>query len=564
MDNNNLQAHGGKPSFFAIPSGFGSASAKQHGHPVDFLRNSYADRSEEGPRAAIGFADSGGNPYGEHGPALSSWKLSLRRVSSGTSCASEEAGAAFLGTYAESSPTPQKRDKKEGEKWDQAAVLKERYALQAVARKAMFEAFYRVPKEERPKHPHRVVECRRSLRPVPEEKGKFFKPAIFRHKATGNTFYAGHQICASGRACPLCAGKIGETRAEEIRKAVYQWVQDGGICLFVTPTFPHYAKDSLQVLVESFQGALKRFRKGASFDRLKEALGYVGIIRSLETTWGEANGWHPHSHEIWFCRPEEGLRERLLLAAKESRQHWIETGKKISTGELLALKHKLYEKWRAAVVASGLSEPSFERGLHIEVAETEEECRSRLAEYMAKTGLEFDESQPVWGVDDELVKVHSKRGKPGRFTPFDFLREQYNPENDKTRKVRYRQLFAEFVEEFKGMAQVYWSPGLKARFDLKEISDEDAAEESKEPSTLLTEIAPPIWAFVIGIEDYRAQLLVEAKEKGALGVREYLSSLLDQYYLIHYESDFEHLSHDARYLLALPESSFVSTSGNSS
>lgn len=444
-----------------------------------------------------------------------------------------------LGTYAESSPphfiplANPSFSKREG--WDADASLAERYALQVKARKAMFEDWYRVPKEDRPKRPHKVCECRRSLRPVKGGKGKLFKPAIFKHEETGSTFYGGLVICGSGRACPVCSVKIGEKRAGEIKKAVRQWVDSGGICLFVTLTFPHYRKDTLSELVDSFQGSLKRFRKGASFDRIKASLGYGGVIRSVENTWGEENGWHPHSHEIWFVRPGEGF-------------------------DLEALRLRLFEKWKAAVVASGLDAPSFERGLVVKVAETEEETRERLAEYMAKTGLEQDADAPVWGVDDELVKANFKRGKPGRFTPFDFLREQYNPELSKERQFFYRCLFAEYVGEFKGTALVFWSPGLKAKFDLAEVSDVDHAKEGKEPASHLMDVPPSVWAFASGIEgkDFRARVLLEAKAKGAEGARAFLLSLVDKYYWEFFRNDFEGLSHEARYLLALPESAFVS------
>jgi hypothetical protein len=442
-----------------------------------------------------------------------------------------------LGIYAESSPPLTNQSLTKGEIWDWEASLVERYALQAVAREAMLEAFYRIPEADRLKRAHKVTMCRRWLRPSAQNPSRLVKPAIFRHRDTGNTFYAGHQICASGRACPLCSAKIGEGRAKEIRAAVRQWVQAGGICLFVTLTVPHYATDSLAVLVEGFKEALKRFRKGASFDRLKAALGYEGLIRALETTWGQENGWHPHSHEIWFVRPGEGF-------------------------DLDALRVKLYERWKAAVLAAGLPEPSFRRGLDIKIAETEEQTRERLAEYMAKTGLEVAENAPVWGVDDELVKVHSKRGKPGRYTPFDFLREQYNPETDDAAKARFRRLFAEFVEEFRGVAQVYWSPSLKARFDLEEVSDEQHAQEGEEPSSHLSDVHPHVWAFVIGIKDHRAELLKKAKGGGWPGARAYLDDLLGRYYLDHFQDDFERLSSDARYLLSLPEESFVSISGD--
>lgn len=492
---------------------------------------------------------SGGGPLGTY--AESSPSLILKGFSSALSPAGEAtAPSSFSGL----------RD----------AVL-QRFLLQNMARRAMFREFYRQHPEKvdrQGKRPHRVCECRRSLRPVPGGEGKLYKPSVFRHNATGATFYAGHQICGSARACPLCAIKIGQTRADEIRRAVSQWIHDGGICLFVTLTFPHYWKDSLGTLVESFQGAMKRFRKGANFDRIKAGLGYAGIIRAIETTWGEKNGHHPHAHEIWFCRPGDDLHRALMEAARESRRHWVATRRELVTGELLALKVRLYDKWRAAVVASGLSAPSFEHGVSVQVAETEEECRDRLAEYMAKTGLELDPKEPVWGVDDEMVRVHTKRGKPGRFTPFDFLREQYNPETDKATKERYLALFAEFVREFHGTAQVYWSPGLRARFDVREVSDQQAAEPGDEPSSRLLELEGHIWAFVEGVKpsgddplrEYRAELLNEARKDGLPGATAFLHALLDRHFLDHFQDDYARLSHQARYLLSLRDSDFVTLS----
>jgi hypothetical protein len=546
-----------------FPSGSGSASAEQHGHPVDFLHDGHFSSSDAGPRAADSLRAARPLTVSEHGPASSSRESSSWSPRPGASSASEAVGTVpldtlhgngipslsspvsgaendpNLGIYAESSPPLINQSLTKGEKWDWEASLVERYALQSVAREAMLEAFYRIPEGDRPKRAHKVTMCRRWLRPSAQNPSRLVKPAIFRHRDTGNTFYAGHQICASGRACPLCSAKIGEGRAKEIRAAVRQWVHDGGICLFVTLTVPHYVTDSLADLLGGFQEALKRFRKGASFDRLKAALGYEGLIRALETTWGQENGWHPHSHEIWFVRPGEGF-------------------------DLDALRVKLYERWKASVLAAGLPEPSFRRGLDIKIAETEEQTRERLAEYMAKTGLKVDENAPVWGVDDELVKVHSKRGKPGRYTPFDFLREQYNPETDDAAKARFRRLFAEFVEEFRGVAQVYWSPGLKARFDLEEVSDEQHAQEGEEPSSHLSDVHPHVWAFVIGVKDHRAELLKNAKEGGWPCARAYLDDLLGRYYLDHFQDDFDRLSADARYLLSLPEDSFVSISGDTS
>ena len=492
------------------------------------------------------------------------YKNSTPSMGEGRNPGGSDSGALglLLGNYAESSPPPLAERGKRSSAWSKADALIERYALQIMARKSMLEEHYRKPKEDRPKRAHKVCACRRELRPIEDGKGKLYKPVVYQHKKTGGTFYGGHIICGSSRACPLCAQKIGQQRADEIRTAVDAWMASGGLVLFVTPTFPHSAHHSLADLLTSFKSALSIFRKGRPFERIKEELGYSGLIRAMETTWGEGNGWHPHSHELWFIHPEGDLRASLEQAARQSREFFIKWGKRprFPPGALCKIQENLWDRWSKACLKSGLEEPSLEHGIRVEMAENEEQTRSRLAEYLAKSGLELDPSAPVWGADDELVRVHSKRGrgKSGRYTPFDFLREQYNPETTKEEKARFRELFSEFVASYRGMAAVFWSPGLKASFKIAELSDQESAEKQDQPSTKITDIHGHLWAFVIGIDDHRAQLLNRAAETGLSGVNAYLDDLLERYYLEHFQDGFMRLSSDARYLLSLPQEAFES------
>lgn len=418
--------------------------------------------------------------------------------------------------------------KKASSKWDSDAQLGERFALQFQARKAMLEHHYSLPESER-KKPHRVCNCRRDLRPtvVDEVAGKkvyeMSKPEIFRHKKTGNTFFGGLQVCASVYACPVDAPKISEERGAEIRKAVTTHVQSGGVCLFVTLTFPHYRSDSLSSSVTALKDSLKRFRKGKAYDSIMADLGYSGLIRSVEVTWGDENGWHPHCHEIWFVSPDFIKSAKATLGLDDSHVFSVDALTALCESHL---KPDLFDKWKRAVVASGLSAPSYERGMVIKACETEEQLQDRLADYLVKTGLE----KAPWGVDDELTKLHSKRGKPGRFTPFDFLRQQYNVELSKGDKFRFRCLFAEFVTSFKGTAKIYWSPGLKAKFKIADLSDEQIAEEQTENAESEYTVPRPLWVSVIGFKDHRAALLLKIKNEGVQAAKAYISSLLDLYF----------------------------------
>lgn len=393
--------------------------------------------------------------------------------------------------------------------------------------------------------PHRVVNCRRDLRPILIDNiaGKnvyeMSKPSVYKHKETGHTFLGGTMICGSSYACPVCAPKIAEERAAEIRKGVSEHVKNGGICIFTTLTFPHQASDKIKASMDALKAALTLFRE-SNFKRLMKPMGYSGLIRSIETTWGEANGWHPHSHEIWFLEPEF-LRDIYSMLG----------GKSLSVSNLTYLfqsflKPDLFPLWVSACKRAGLDEPNYERGMDIKVCETEDQLQERLSDYLTKTGLE----KPPWGVDDELTKLHSKKGKTGRLTPFDFLREQFNPELTKEQKYRYRCLFAEFVIARKGVISPYWSPGLKKRFQIKELTDEQIAEEKTEAADLVLEIPPPIWVFVIGINDHRAQLLTKVKNEGVEAAKAWLSDLLSSYAEYFEEKEkYELLSPNLRQIL---------------
>lgn len=444
--------------------------------------------------------------------------------------------AAILGNYAESSPSreirglQEKTDKILGKTsaWDFDAQLSEKYALQMQARKSILEDFYINPADYKNGKPHRVCNCRRDLRPVltgKDAKGKnryeLSKPEIFRHGQTGHTFYGGLTVCASPYACPVCSSKINESRAAEIRQAVSTWVDSGGICLFVTLTFPHTRFYSFTDLMKLFKGSLKRFREGRTYEGIKEDLGYFSFIRSIETTWGEANGWHPHSHEIWFVKPD------FLSAGFSDLQGVAPSAMTDDLKRFLLepMKLRLFDKWRSACVASGLDAPSYERGLDIKIAETEDELQARLAEYFTKTGIE----KSPWGVDDELVRHNTKCGKVGRFTPFDFLRNQLDTQFTKEQKFRFRRLFAEYVKGFKGTAKIYWPKGLKEHFSIADLTDEQAAEQQTEQAKLEYQVPPSIWVFVVAINDHRAELLLKVKNQGVQAAKEYLSGLLDRY-----------------------------------
>src|SRR5690606_6073049 len=99
------------------------------------------------------------------------------------------------------------------------------------------------------------------------------------------------------------------------------------------------------------------------------------------------------------------------------------------------------------------------------------------ARYVAKMGTEAY----TWRTADELARSHSKRGREGRMTPFDFLRSAVAGSDGP-----WRQLWREYAEVFRGRRQLRYSPGLRDLLGALDFrTDEQVAASLEEPYALL-------------------------------------------------------------------------------
>jgi hypothetical protein len=228
--------------------------------------------------------------------------------------------------------------------------------------------------------PYRVGRCLRALVPL------HTTVAVLAHNETGRARYGHLRRCGSVWTCPVCAAQVTEQRRREIAAAMDLHIAAGGSALMVTLTHSHQRADDLRALIEGERQALARMQSWRAYKALTARLGLVGTIRAREVTYGDAHGWHPHSHEVW------------LIAEPISNEQRVEL-----EGELFAL-------WHRACAAAGLPAPNEAHGVSVEHAWSP-------AEYLAKLGYDAK-----WGSSSELTKAHSKRGSPGRYTPFDLLR----------------------------------------------------------------------------------------------------------------------------------------------
>ncbi len=289
--------------------------------------------------------------------------------------------------------------------------------------------------------------------------------------------YKGLQTCGSVWGCPVCAAKISERRRVELQAAIALHQAQGGHVLLLTLTNPHHLGDNLAEVLAGQAKALYYFNGDRASRKLFAEMGCIGQVRALEVTHGRRreinNGWHPHYHVLLF------VRSALILKVVQA---------------------ELFERWESACRKAGLKLPSRAHGVRLDDG-------SKAAAYASK-----------WGLESEMTKGHTKKAKDGE-TPFDLLRA-YLEDQDKQGAA----LFAEFAKTFKGKRQLYWSAGLKQRFGVGEVSDEELAGRQDDKAALLGAISFEQWRAILRHEG-RA-IVLELAEKGWEAVSRYLDSIV--------------------------------------
>jgi hypothetical protein len=194
------------------------------------------------------------------------------------------------------------------------------------------------------------------------------------------------------------------------------------------------------------------------------------------------NGWHPHVHELVFCR---------------------------SGGAAADLQADLLERWSSAVVAVGLRDVN-DHGVTVQAA------NGAISGYVAKFG-----TGRAWGAEDELSKAVSKSGRPGQRTPVDLLAAAFFDGEEAAGR-----LWQAYARAFFGRRQLAWSKGLRDLLGLSgERTDaEISADVGEKCRVLAAVLSLRQWRSVVG-NDLRAELLQVAARGGAAAVWSFLRAI---------------------------------------
>lgn len=310
--------------------------------------------------------------------------------------------------------------------------------------------------------------------------------------------FQGLQTCALPWLCAVCAPKIAERRSAEIESAMTVCKAQGGQVLMPTFTVPHGRKDPLADTLDLIKKALRSMAMSRRYKQLQDRLGVVGRIIATEITHGEANGWHPHFHELWFF-------DRAGV-------------------DLVDLESQLFTMWRAACVKFGLGEPSRKHGVVVQDG-------SKAAQYVSKMG------NKEWGLADEIAKASSKAGRKGSRSAWQLLDCMIDPEATPQHQKRAEGLFREYAEATKGRRQLVWSPGLKKRYAIAEMNDEELCAQVEEESVLIAKIPLDAWR-AIRLQKMQPHIL-NAVQFGAQAVNDLVDYCLRKYVTSHEKEEVD-------------------------
>lgn len=316
-----------------------------------------------------------------------------------------------------------------------------------------------------------VIRCQHEI--------NFGRDGVDIYAGRGSIWFEGAVPCNSVWTCPVCAAKIAETRRAELQQAIDAALELGHGVELVTLTFSHSKADFLSVILPAFRKALRAVKSGRAAKDFAAKFGQIGEVRALEVTWGDVNGWHPHSHAVvFFAKP---------LTAEQRADY----------------RADLFSRWEKSCLKAGIGAPNDEHGVDVRGAR-------HAGEYVAK-----------WGFATELTRTHIKRGKHGR-TPWQLLAAAARGEH------RARVLFREFAENFKGARQLFWSKGLRDRLKLVDVlTDQQALELPETDKEHMAAVDPLTWGCIVLAGAF--DLIADAAKEGRAELEAILRGLKLRY-----------------------------------
>lgn len=335
--------------------------------------------------------------------------------------------------------------------------------------------------------------------------------SIVKSSTNKKSFFGGLSSCGSASTCSICAAKINERKANELRVMANQAAAMNNHLSLLTLTTPHTESDKIEELLPKINTALSEFWSGGWATRFKKKYGIIGNVRSFEVLHGD-NGWHPHFHLIVVSEkklPATGRSEKNQTLQDQS-DDWLH----------------ILNRWKTVSINAGLGMPNY-NGLDVQNGD-------KAGEYISKFGsdeqiLETKKGKKItWDMMDEATKGMTKLGKKGGRTPWALLSDSVDSDLTAEQRKEAKFLFLFYARAIKGKNMLRWSKGLRDHFGLgKQATDEEIIKQEEDKADLLCHILPIEWKQILKLK-HRNLVLDLAEAGGSIAVARYLFGL-DKY-----------------------------------
>lgn len=296
--------------------------------------------------------------------------------------------------------------------------------------------------------------------------------SIRRRASTKSARLHGTTTCKNVWTCAVCSRKICAARQPDLFAGMKSWIDQGGYVYLITLTTPHERSMPLKPMVTKLIKARTHFKNSGTYKRILARGVRKGTVSSLEVTFGDEHGWHPHNHDLLFATPDAFGVEKLddeQLTDDERRAGRVKLTKD-DKGKLSSrLIDELKAAWYMSLLKAGLCEKSdmnkvLEHGLDVRGGQY-------ASEYVGKFGKE-----QKWGLSREISMHACKTGAKvdGDYHgahPFQLL--AWAEGGDAAAIEQFR----EYADAFKSKRMLSWSPGLKkALLGVEDKTDEEVAD----------------------------------------------------------------------------------------
>ena len=268
----------------------------------------------------------------------------------------------------------------------------------------------------------------------------------------GRVYYQGLLKCGNIWRCPVCNYKITQRRQLEVVDYTNTWFKEDkkNRISFITLTVHHTRTMTLKRTLDILLDEYRKLQRTKVYKRLKEQHGIVGFIKSLEITYNDNNGWHPHIHLLLFHSSPtiDELHDELTML-------WVKR-----------------EKTKASLKGQMCKEVYGNEG---------------ISEYVTK-----------WDTSKEMTQGSFKLGNGESITGFQMLKllvtNNFSTVIDKNRT---KGLFKTYCRITVGKHKISISPTLRKRLQKVKIMDDAKILEDEKSEELLLRIDQKMWEIII-------------------------------------------------------------------